>query len=372
MSGRFGGRLGVVLAVVVLGTILLLVAGAEAAIRYRERNRESPGMMFIYYPHMRLRQALVRNSQYYRWVHINGQGFRGARDVGPKAPGVLRMFVVGESTTFDQSVSADSLTWPARLEHWLRRTAPSCSVEVINAGVPGYRLQDNLIRLHTELVHYKPDVIVLYHPHNDLYGVIRFGQVEEDPNRPFEANYPAQWSRWLTRKSLLYAKLRSRANNMGGLRAAHRSPEPSVEQMNVGVGRYQDELSTFLTIAQSRGIKVVLVQAVHVSGSGSLTEPDTALRRTWAMSLPRLSTEALLAAYDRFDRGARETARQYKVDFIDTRDFGIRGKRWFAPGDPIHFNDLGADAMGKHVATALLSGPLAAEPRCPGSKAQRP
>ena len=54
----------------------------------------------------------------------------------------------------------------------MRRLLPGRRIEVINAGVPGYRVIDNVVRLETELYQYRPDLIILYEVHNDLFTAL--------------------------------------------------------------------------------------------------------------------------------------------------------------------------------------------------------
>ena len=123
----------------VLASSTLAVAG-EFAVRYRERHRSSvPGTMpFLLYRHGRFGHALVRNTDYFGWMRINRQGFRGA-DVSLKKPdGTFRIMAIGASTTFDTQVSSGDQTWAARLEYWLNQSDLRDPVEVINAGVGGW------------------------------------------------------------------------------------------------------------------------------------------------------------------------------------------------------------------------------------------
>src|SRR5688500_10159884 len=80
---------------------------------------------------------------------------------------------VGGSTTVDGDVTKDEKAWPARLEFWLDSLESCRRFEVINAGVSGYRVIENVIRFQTELYRYRPDVIVLYgSEHNDLLSAL--------------------------------------------------------------------------------------------------------------------------------------------------------------------------------------------------------
>ena len=120
-------------------TLTLLGIFGEWAVRYRERTRTTaPGTMsMIFYRHKRLMHGLVRGMDYYGWVRIGRQGFRGARDVSLRPPpNTFRIIAVGGSTTFDGNTSGDSSAWPARLEQILNSTPGPMRFEVLNAGVP--------------------------------------------------------------------------------------------------------------------------------------------------------------------------------------------------------------------------------------------
>ena len=107
-AGSFRARtlLAVFSATLALTTGLLL---GEFAVRYRERHRTTvPGSTpLLFYRHSRLGHALVRNYDYFGWIHVNRQGFRGASVPLDKQPGTLRVMAVGGSTTFDDFVTRD-------------------------------------------------------------------------------------------------------------------------------------------------------------------------------------------------------------------------------------------------------------------------
>src|SRR5690348_1023833 len=157
---RFAPGPGARLLLTALPTVVLaatLWGIGEVAVRYHERHRATvPGTMpSLFYRQIPLGQALVRDDDYFGWVHTNAEGFRGVRPVAPDKPAdVTRIIAVGGSTTFDTQVSADSAAWPARLERLLNEQLPGHRIEVINAGVPGYGVDHDLIRLETELYAY--------------------------------------------------------------------------------------------------------------------------------------------------------------------------------------------------------------------------
>ena len=142
----------------------------EALVRRREHSRNDvPGSItMLYYQHKRLGHGLVRNTDYFGWMRINRHGFRGSDMPIQKPAETHRIMVIGGSTTFDTQVSSDERTWPARLQYWLNHRDRGFPVEIVNAGVPGYRVIDHLIRLQTDLYRFQPDLIILYVGHNDI------------------------------------------------------------------------------------------------------------------------------------------------------------------------------------------------------------
>ncbi|HTT28250.1 MAG TPA: GDSL-type esterase/lipase family protein [Solirubrobacteraceae bacterium] len=348
--------------VVAVATLVALALGGEFLLRYREAHRAGvPGTMpFLYYRHGRLGYALIHNRDYFGWAHIDGEGFRG-RDVSRiKDPGVARIMVVGGSTAFDSFVSRDSAAWPARLEAWLRVLAPEQRIEVINAGVPGYMMIDHVIRLETELFRYKPDVLLLYDAHNDLFAALRRANVGAPPeaDTPNEVAPVTPWGYWLDRHSLLYTKMIERWNVF---RFERLRPRSSVRGSGAGVkpedadsGRFARDVSSFLAVAQALGIRVVLADVVTASGNGGADEPDSTMRAVWWHTVPFAPPGSVLRGYARYRAVLRDAARTFSLPYIETDGFGLTGPSFYAEDDPIHFNDAGADRMGHEMAAALL------------------
>jgi lysophospholipase L1-like esterase len=102
-------------------------------------------------------------------ISINSLGFRGPAIRRDKAPGVVRILVVGDSVVFGLNVN-DSETLPARLHRELQRRC-NTPIEVVNAGVSGSTItgQRELIRRALPL---QPDLVVLNFFPNDIGDLI--------------------------------------------------------------------------------------------------------------------------------------------------------------------------------------------------------
>lgn len=73
---------------------------------------------------------------------INSQGYRGPEISQPKAPGTIRIVMLGGSTTMSIRADDDN-TYPRLLEAMLLAETPQ--IEVINAGVGAYTSRETLL-----------------------------------------------------------------------------------------------------------------------------------------------------------------------------------------------------------------------------------
>ncbi|MGH7467520.1 MAG: SGNH/GDSL hydrolase family protein [Longimicrobiales bacterium] len=345
-----------------IATSVAGAAGGEALLRYRERNRSTvPSIMApLFYRHERLRSALVRDSRYYRWVTVDEHGFRGPSTAVKKTKpaNTFRIMVVGGSTVFDSYVSRDDRAWPARLEHALRCASSGQTVEVINAGVPGYVMVDNLIRLQTQLYEFAPDLLILYQAHNDLLASLhRIPEINAAARMPHKVAAISPWKEWLEHNSMLYAKV---AAKMKGTRrqttsADTRTTQPAqiyLASIDAGAARHEKDLRSFLVLAQSFGIKVVVPEIVHI-GNNDPTSLDDKSRSTW-LNAYGIPPEHTLAGYYRYEHVTMKITHDLGVKYLPLRDAGLGAQELYADGDPIHFNDEGADRMGAWMARSLM------------------
>ncbi|MFA6450133.1 MAG: hypothetical protein WCX65_11720 [bacterium] len=97
----------------------------------------------------------------------NSLGYRGPEISSRKKPGVFRVIVAGDSFVYGTALrEKDSL--PAQLERELKKDG--IRAEVINAGVPGYNIGQNMASVR-KAANLEPDVIALSFIYNDLENI---------------------------------------------------------------------------------------------------------------------------------------------------------------------------------------------------------
>jgi len=108
-------------------------------------------------------------NQHMKTININNEGFRGPEIQKEKPDDTYRIFMVGGSTTMGYGTSSDKNTIPARLQEKFNQVNLEKRVEIINAGVNGYTSNDDVNLVKNKLVHYNPDLVIVFDGSNDIF-----------------------------------------------------------------------------------------------------------------------------------------------------------------------------------------------------------
>ena len=109
--------------------------------------------------------TLMKPGSHYEWqsipVDINAQGLRGPETTYEKPPATFRILNLGDSVAMGWGVHEEN-TYGRQLESLLNNQGGNGQrFEVINAGVPGWNLENALAYLQAEGLKYEPDLVVL-------------------------------------------------------------------------------------------------------------------------------------------------------------------------------------------------------------------
>lgn len=101
-------------------------------------------------------ERIVHESANQKIVYsINSSGFRSTREYTPtKENGITRLMVMGNSFVFGSEVD-DANCWPSILE------SSNKNLEVLNAGVAGYGLDQAFLLFEETKKEWKPDVVII-------------------------------------------------------------------------------------------------------------------------------------------------------------------------------------------------------------------
>jgi len=96
---------------------------------------------------------------YYKKYNFNRLGLRGNKEILPKQNDVYRIVCIGDSWTFGLNVP-EVKSYPAYLEGFLKKSEPGMKIEVVNAGMPGNRVEEMIRFLEKNIDILTPDCII--------------------------------------------------------------------------------------------------------------------------------------------------------------------------------------------------------------------
>jgi hypothetical protein len=100
--------------------------------------------------------------------NINNDGLRGPELVNVKNENTYRIFLLGGSTLFGQLSTSDNTTIPGYLQQEFDNLKIGYKIEVINAGIGGATSFHESELIKEKLIHYKPNLFIVYDGWNDL------------------------------------------------------------------------------------------------------------------------------------------------------------------------------------------------------------
>lgn len=253
----------------------LLILGLLEGVAYSwERNQAnglyawelvaSRRMEWVKYPEPGAGYTLMKPGSHYEWqsisVDINSHGLRGPETPYEKPAATYRILNLGDSVVMGWGVRFED-TYGQRLESLLNEDAAGkLNVEVINAGVPGWSLENALAYLQAEGLRYDPDLILLdVTIANDING--KSALLAGNESGPF---------RWLSDHTYLWPFLQSqvawaRARAEGKDRVSTIDPPTNAAKyfpLDPQSERWTARWNTLLEVnrlAGEKGIPVILV-----------------------------------------------------------------------------------------------------------------
>jgi lysophospholipase L1-like esterase len=246
----------VTLAVLEVGFRLAGVSVGTVQInRETVRRSENPRLLFELRP-----GGVARAEVEYR---VNADGLRGPETTVGKPPGVRRIAVLGDSIAFGYWV-AEKDGFPRQLEGLLAGRQPGSRVEVLDFGVPGYNLDQEIEVLRARALAFSPDVVVVAFCLNDLEGLFSYelGLVQDRTTRSGSA-----WGRMresLLRRSLFFSWIEYRLSELEARRRFVQAKNPLegplyAEAVSQQKAALESRLGVLRAIVQPRGIQALLV-----------------------------------------------------------------------------------------------------------------
>lgn len=232
-------------------------------------------------------------------VSINSQGQHDVERNPAKAPGTVRVLILGDSFAEALHVPLGK-GFPKVLERALNRNAGGRPIEVINAGVSGYGTASETLYFESKGWRYEPDIVLLaFYPGNDIRNN---SPTLEDAFKPVYGE-DGRLDR------VQPTKVAGEANRGWlGRSAAYRFLRQLVLVRQPGVGRVLVKLG----LMRPEAIRAVVEDDGIPVGFGMYEVPTPAV---WSDAWQR--TESLL---DRLKRGVEERGARLAIAIVTARE----------------------------------------------------
>ncbi len=280
---------------------------------------------------------------------INRLGFRGP-EIEREKGDHFRIVALGESTTFGATLNPQDLPWTEVLEQRIAaELVCERSVQVINAGVPGFTLANNLSRMRGEILPLEPDLILSYHGYNGFPYILQQIPPVRVGNAPRLHSRPSQI---LARGELAIRQwwFRRRYREARAIDAADL-------QVDLKRSRYADLYRRLMILSGTHGVETVLLtfnMAVDADSSAEVIRfYEPMIPDVWARVLAnRLHTRLVHEIAGEFDALSVDTSADldgaYRDAFIDVAHYTQPGRERLAANIFDGVRDLLAERNGCH------------------------
>lgn len=258
--------------------------------------------------------------------NTNRYGYRGVPVPISNDYGHSNVVVLGDSYAFGHGVN-DGDEFPAIMRRLLEG-----SHEVINLGVGGYGLTQEIRRFYEFGRLYDPDIVVLQFCNNDPTDCLvnRVTGVEDGRFAFKDSNNPIGWTKeWLSRsliqKSQLYNVLRENVFDFFWRRTVEKGSGKSEGGRKPGEGLYIELLDVFARDLRRRGVRLIMI-----SVNGELDDFQQAREK-----VAELETEGVL-------------------DYVEVAPWFDGEERNYSSPEGHRWGELGHEIVGRNLARYIL------------------
>jgi lysophospholipase L1-like esterase len=358
--------------------VVILLATVEGA-TWIHHNHKMAGLPTYKPRHLNDLYRFYRVNPDYRSesVRVNTAGFRNDEEITREKPkNVVRVVMMGGSTVWGDDahypfsgIIDNRETIAAQLEAILNARAQEqklgVKVQVLNAGVMGYQLFQNLIYFNHEIAGFHPDLVILMDGHNDLdafklglkpYHHRNDSAMEESLNHPALLDVFRYFIKYSEGKSLFIRKTYSYLSelaNRQGLRSTlkHFDQSATKTEMEDWMEEYVTtvrRVDASVRIAGARALFVVQLEALGEHYK-VLTPEESKIQEQWSYYkwLHTVGRDRLI------DRMLKARS-QYDIWFEDVSDV-TKGVTEQVYGDYTHLTPYGGKVVAERLAKTVES-----------------
>jgi len=278
-------------------------------------------------------------------IVTNSYGLRSPEITRKKQPNEIRIAVVGASTVMGGYTRNNKDTLPSRLEYRLQSIFPHHKVTVINGGIAGYYLKDELLILQKLLYSFDLDYIVLYTGFNDVKTYCSENkQKEKGETFSLPRVYAPKWLltvELITKNTVFLKNIAAGGND-------YLNPD------SLDTARYRRALNNLLADVHDKKIPMLVVTNARSFRREMPLKEQLRLSETARYYIECLDLDGLHSVYDSHNKIILSLAEEYGFSTFDLMSAFPGGAKNFR--DATHFSLEGTDRVSE-----LLTGPIVSD-----------
>jgi lysophospholipase L1-like esterase len=270
--------------------------------------------------------------------------------VTPKPQGLVRISCLGASeSAFYEENNGRYESYPTLLENLLQEHYPHIPVEVNNFSTPGHTSAEILVEFLLNSIDTQPDVVVIYHGHNDMRAFLTPG-FQADYSH-FRRNFSEEYERMRLANLLpflplhfynflLWQKMPITRNVGDDVHYAVTKGQMNIDAELAGLATFRRNLENIILVCRGRDIQVILSTFCHYFDFANCSDHE---KVKWE----RKVRETILE----INGVIRDLAREYDLPLVDNYDLIPQEDRFFK--DKIHLSLEGMRLMAQNLAAPI-------------------
>lgn len=284
-------------------------------------------------------------AEFHPYLQLSPSAYHERKSSSESPP--FKLFCLGGSTTeFSDSHGRD---WPSLTESKLKGAVPGRDVQVYNQGRQWYTTLHTLINYETNLMHLKPNVIIVMHSVNDLFQNADFSYFSIGPFRQDYGHFLGPIYRLIKQPTIFDA---------AKIAAPLMWYAPSREIIDTthfpGLAAFKRNLHTLIRLAQAEGSKVVLLTQPYLF-KDTLTADEKAslvmLNSEGIGPTKRWSPTTVKSGMEQYTAAVRQLAAETGSYLVDLEQIVPKSAEYLY--DDVHYTDKAFDLIADYLAKKL-------------------
>ena len=241
-----------------------------------------------------------------------------------------------------------------QLQSELRERLGRRDIEVITLGKGSYATPHSLIFLELDVLSWNPDLVILSHNVNDLSATYYPGFTPDYSNKYGDPYYFGDFTTTdaFFQHFQLYWSVKTRLGRMLNRDAyAYRTKSYGDEVNPEGIAVFMRNLRSFVTLAESNGISVLLATQPY-----DANQPPSNFEKPSIKKITHPLPEELAKHHAQYNRAIETVATEKGAWFVDNARTMNNRSEYFI--DPYHYTVLGVRTLAQNYAGFLIANDI--------------